>query len=236
MRITRKKPFGAALAAIALALGTGIASADILDFNLGALNAQGYTGPYVSVDVNRTSSTTAVVTFASLTNGGDIYLLTDGSSVAVNVSGAFSISNISGTQLAGFSAPTYSVINPPGTSQVDGWGTFNGVINSSASFSSSSNLIQFTLNAISGNSWATAASVLTANNSGLLAAAHVAICAVTCNQANGAIATQFASNAPSSVPIPAAAWLFGSGLIGLIGIARRKLAVAQGAGLQAATT
>jgi hypothetical protein len=27
---------------------------------------------------------------------------------------------------------------------------------------------------------------------------------------------------PSSVPLPAAAWLFGSGLLGLIGVARRK--------------
>jgi len=29
---------------------------------------------------------------------------------------------------------------------------------------------------------------------------------------------------PSSVPLPAAAWLFGSGLIGLVGVARRKAA------------
>jgi hypothetical protein len=29
---------------------------------------------------------------------------------------------------------------------------------------------------------------------------------------------------PAIVPIPAAAWLFGSGLLGLIGIARRKKA------------
>jgi hypothetical protein len=29
----------------------------------------------------------------------------------------------------------------------------------------------------------------------------------------------------SAVPVPAAAWLFGSGLIGLIGIARRKKSV-----------
>ncbi len=33
---------------------------------------------------------------------------------------------------------------------------------------------------------------------------------------NGAVATN------SAVPIPAAAWLFGSGLLGLVGIARRK--------------
>ena len=31
-----------------------------------------------------------------------------------------------------------------------------------------------------------------------------------------------ASTAPSAVPVPAAAWLFGSGLLGLVGVARRK--------------
>ncbi len=37
---------------------------------------------------------------------------------------------------------------------------------------------------------------------------------------NGNVIYDF--NATSAVPIPAAAWLFGSGLIGLIGLARRK--------------
>jgi hypothetical protein len=32
----------------------------------------------------------------------------------------------------------------------------------------------------------------------------------------------FTVGAPAAVPIPAAVWLFGSGLLGLIGIARRK--------------
>ena len=31
-------------------------------------------------------------------------------------------------------------------------------------------------------------------------------------------------NIPSAVPVPAAAWLFGSGLLGLVGVARRKVA------------
>lgn len=32
----------------------------------------------------------------------------------------------------------------------------------------------------------------------------------------------YAAAVPASVPVPAAAWLFGSGLLGLIGVARRK--------------
>ncbi|MBT8120578.1 MAG: VPLPA-CTERM sorting domain-containing protein, partial [Gammaproteobacteria bacterium] len=38
-----------------------------------------------------------------------------------------------------------------------------------------------------------------------------------------AIAEAIGGN-PAVVPVPAAAWLFGSGLIGLIGVARRKKA------------
>ena len=32
----------------------------------------------------------------------------------------------------------------------------------------------------------------------------------------------YATFAPSAIPVPAAVWLFGSGLLGLIGVARRK--------------
>ena len=40
----------------------------------------------------------------------------------------------------------------------------------------------------------------------------------------GPISASFAAYSPSAVPVPAAAWLLGSGLLGLIGIARRKSA------------
>jgi hypothetical protein len=33
-----------------------------------------------------------------------------------------------------------------------------------------------------------------------------------------------AAPAPAPVPVPAAVWLFGSGLLGLVGVARRKKA------------
>lgn len=36
------------------------------------------------------------------------------------------------------------------------------------------------------------------------------------------MSSSYSTFAPSSVPVPAAAWLFGSGLIGLIGVSRRK--------------
>lgn len=42
---------------------------------------------------------------------------------------------------------------------------------------------------------------------------------------NGSTVLGTFSLAPSAVPVPAAVWMFGSGLIGLIGIARRKAAI-----------
>ena len=38
----------------------------------------------------------------------------------------------------------------------------------------------------------------------------------------GAISKSFAAYSPSAVPVPAAVWLLGSGLLGLIGVARRN--------------
>lgn len=40
----------------------------------------------------------------------------------------------------------------------------------------------------------------------------------------GCLSQVYSTFAPSAVPVPAAAWLFGSGLLGLIGVARRKSA------------
>lgn len=40
--------------------------------------------------------------------------------------------------------------------------------------------------------------------------------------ANPQYSLNFSSNIPAAVPVPAAVWLFGSGLFGLIGVARRK--------------
>jgi len=54
-------------------------------------------------------------------------------------------------------------------------------------------------------------------SSGDFFAAHIAGFAET----NGVTSAQFAGSTPV-VPIPAAVWLFGSGLIGLVGIARKR--------------
>jgi len=52
-------------------------------------------------------------------------------------------------------------------------------------------------------------------------AAHVA----GFNTTNGVTSAQFAGSTPAVVPVPAAVWLFGSGLLALSGVARRRRAI-----------
>jgi hypothetical protein len=58
-------------------LGLQQAKADQFIFDLGTGNPaiSGFPGPYAHVVVSRTSSTTAIITFTSLTNNGNIYLM-----------------------------------------------------------------------------------------------------------------------------------------------------------------
>jgi hypothetical protein len=76
-----------------------LAKADLFSFDLGIGNSaiSGFPGPYANVEVNRTSNSTATITFTSLINGGNIYLLGDGGTAGVNVSGAFTLGAISGS-------------------------------------------------------------------------------------------------------------------------------------------
>ena len=143
--------------------------------------------PYVSVTVNRTNSTHATTTFTSLTAAGNIYLMGDGSSVAVNVNAtSWTVNNITGSNSGtGFTPGPYS---NGGSGNVDGFGVFNQTINSFDGFTHSSSTIGFTLTNTSGT-WANVAAVLAANSGGSLAAAHIFVTVSPANAANGAIAT-----------------------------------------------
>src|SRR5439155_22853372 len=88
--------------ALALTFGVGTASADSISYFLVTGNGQlsGFTGPFATVTVTTPTlnSSTATITFDSLTNGGYVYLMGDGSSVAVNVNATtWTLADITGT-------------------------------------------------------------------------------------------------------------------------------------------
>jgi hypothetical protein len=226
--MSRSRIFSTVLLAVALALAFGArsASADtftsILDTGNSAIS--GYSGPYGTVTVDRTSSTAATVTFTSNTVNSNIYLFGDGSSAAVNVNASsFTITGISGSNAGtGFSPGSFSVANPPGTSNVDGFGLFNGVIDSFDGFTHTSDTISFTLTNLSGT-WASAVNVLTPNADGNDAAAHIFVTSSPAGATNGAIATGYAGETGGAVvPEPSTMALAGLGALGFLGYGLRR--------------
>jgi len=182
-----------------------------------------YTGPYATATVNLTDATHASVSFDSLTNGGNIYLMGDGGTVAVNVHAAsWDIANLAWTGLSGFSEPTLS---NAGAGNEDGFGSFNQKVDSFDGFSHAATQISFTLTNNSGI-WRSAGDVLTPNAVGYSAAIHAYVCAAaTCNPSSGALATGFAvdnsTDTPSSAPLPLTWALLLSGL-GLLSAGTRR--------------
>jgi len=201
-------------------LGLQQAKADtIYDLSVGNTAISGFPGPYGTVDVHLVDPTTATITFASLTNGGNIYLFGGVNSVDVNVNAtSWTISGITGSNSGtGFSPGPFS---DGGSGNVDGFGIMNQTVNSFDGFTHSADTVSFTLTNTSGT-WASDAAVLIANSNGSLAAAHIFVTAFPADASNGAIATGFAANGGARVPDGGTTvMLLGAGLTGL-GLVRR---------------
>jgi len=222
-RTRQKIGFASLLAAGSIAglLVASPAKADLIfDIATGNAAISGFPGPYAQVDVHLDSSTMATITFTSLTNSGNIYLMGDGGTVGVNVNAtSWTLSNITGSNAGtGFTPGPYS---NGGAGNEDGFGSFNQTINSFDGYTHSSDTVSFDLTDTSGT-WATANNVLAPNAGGDLAAAHIFITSSPANAANGAIVTGFATDGPTPVPEPASLVIFGTALLGLGGAARLR--------------
>ena len=201
------------------------AKADTVSFDLGFGNPaiSGFPGPYAHVVVNRTSATTATITFTSLTNSGNIYLMGGQGTVGVNVNatswttGSLSTSN-GGT---GFSS---SQLASAGAGNEDGFGSFNQTFDSFDGFTHSSDTVSFVLTNTSGT-WGSASAVLIANASGFLAAAHIFVTASPANASNGALATGFAASGTPGVPDGGTTVMLLGAALGALGMARRFLRI-----------
>jgi hypothetical protein len=215
----KRSLIGALFATTALAAATAPVKADLI-FDLNTSNGAGSV-PFAQVDVHLVDPTDATITFTSLTNGGNIFLLGGNGAVGVNVNGSFTLGTITGSNSGtGFTPGPYS---PGGAGNEDGFGSFNLTINSFDGFTHSSDTVSFALTAV-GTTWLTANDVLTANALGNLAAAHIFVTASPAVASNGASFTGFASGTGGggNVPEPVSLLLFGTGLLGLGVMARRK--------------
>ena len=216
MKMTLKTTFILTATAALLAL-PALSKADTM-YSIGLFNISGYTGPYASVNVSLTSSTTATITFTSLTNSGLIYLLGAQGCVAVNVNASsWTLGTVTGVNSGtGFSPGPFS---NGGAGNEDGWGSFNQTINSMGAFTQSSDMITFSLTN-TGGTWANSDSVLGANGSGYSVAAHILVTTDPANASNGALVTGYATNGGSVPDGGTTVMLLGSALGGL-GLLRR---------------
>jgi hypothetical protein len=211
-----------ATAAAAL-LWAGSAQADVFLSTISdgndALNNAGYADGtnFGTVSINRTSSTTAIVTFTANTG------FSFGAAQAIDL-------NVNATSFTDTGFSFTSLVNPasvqgtPGTAQnVNGHGTFNNTVDLFDGFTSSATSASYTLTNTSGT-WASAADVLTNNSLGFDAAAHIFAYNPN-NIAGGAIVTGFAAEAGGSVanvPEPSTWAMLILGFIGVEFMAYRR--------------
>jgi len=198
---------------------------DSTDITIGVPNTglSGFAGPFANLHIDLTSTTTATVTFTSLTHGGYLYLLGGQGAVDLNVNGPYSLGPVfEANAISGLGASFDA--NAPGN--VSGFGKFDLSLNNTDGFHDSATSISFTLTD-TGAPWSSAAGVLTLDDAGFLAAVHAFACAEPgCSRDSGAAESGFAGNGnapPDTIPEPATLAVLGTALVG-VGVVRRRYA------------
>jgi hypothetical protein len=162
----------------------------------------------------------------STTTMGDIDFTVEVIASAFTVSGSnFGMQNFSFNYDPSLSVDASNIIDTSpltwsvseGANAGGGFGKFGFQL--SGNGSSRTELLSFSITGVTGDTINSYATGSTLNPAAVeFFAAHIAGFDTT----EGVTSAQFAGSSP--VPVPAAVWLFGSGLLGLVGIARRKKA------------
>lgn len=184
-----------------------VASATLSDYsfylNVSNLGTS-YTGPFVKVDVDYTSNDAATLTFSSYNDGTYTYKFNE---IGLNLSGTTTVNAVNGY--------TISYATNDHQYKFDGFKDLyktDILKNGSQGFSNSVSSLVLTVSGLGGNSvFATGVEPV---------AAH--IYAWDGISSDAKITGYATGHAP--VPIPAAAWLLGSGVLGMIGLRRKKSA------------
>src|SRR5262245_20637659 len=169
-----------AIAAISLGAGTGAKAALSFSVAVGNVGLAGFPGPYGTLSLSLVDSTHATVTLTAAAG----FRFGAGQTLGLNLASAATIVGGAGG-ITGNGSGTFSI----GSGNVDGWGTYNLVIDTSDGFTDSATSITFRLLKTSG-SWASESQILGPNGDGLIIAAHVF---VVNPSGGGALATGFAT-------------------------------------------
>jgi hypothetical protein len=201
------------------------AMADTMNLTISIGNAaiSGFNPGYISLLIDRTSSTTATFTFTSLNVAPNAYLMGGASVVGVNVNAStWTLGSVTG--LNAFSGFTPGPYSNGGSQNVSGFGTFNQTLDGFDGYTHSADSVSFAITNTSGT-WATVGDVLAANSGGYKAEAHVFVCDASsgaCSTTDQALNTGYAADGPApAVPEPASLMLMGSGL-GLLATRLRR--------------
>jgi VPDSG-CTERM motif len=217
------------LAAILIGIaGVALQQAKADTITLGVPNPalSGYNeGPYATANITVAGNgLSATVTFTSVVNSEYVYFMGDGGSVALNVNGSFSLSNLAASNSfsgVGFHPPA-PVNAGPGND--DGFGQFTLRLNTGAGYVTSATMISFTVTNTSGTAWTGVTGglnpFLLANHKGYFAASHIFVGLLT-NLRQGAQCTGYAGN--GTVPDGGATAVLLGMALAAMGVVRRYL-------------